>query len=327
MTTASASNDGEVAETPRFAELPYVADTEERHAWDVWGRNDNLGSLNRVGREQILAASRLVRTGDIIPLTLPLDEPNPGIFPSRDPYEHTVDRTRNGRDDKVDNLYLQYSSQWDGLRHVRFREHGYWGGRTEDNLDASDDLGIDKWSSRGPMGRGVLIDVVRHLQEQGSPLIPNERYEITGELIGQVAAAQGVQFKSGDFLVLRTGWMEWYRTLSKEARDEMRGSVGNGLACPGLESSKSTAEFLWDHGIVSVAADNVACETLPVDRDKGFLHRRMIPLLGMAIGEFWYLPELSDNCRRTDHYDFMLVSAALRIPRGVGSPANAYAIV
>jgi kynurenine formamidase len=313
--------------TPKFSELPFVDGTEERHAWDVWGRDDNLGSMNRIGPEQIKAASRLVRTGEIIPLTLPLNEPDPGIFPRRTAYEHDVELTRNGRDDKVDNLYLQFSSQWDGLRHVKFREHGYWGGRGEEDLDRNDDLGIDKWSVRGPMGRGVLIDVAKYLEDQGSPLVPDERFEITGELIDQVAGAQGVTFQPGDFLVLRTAWMEWYRALPKETRVELRGTVGSGMATAGLESSKSTAEFLWDNGIVSVAADNIACETLPVDREKGFLHRRMIPLLGMAIGEFWYLPDLSAHCASTGDYDFMLVSAALRIPRGVGSPANAYAVV
>jgi hypothetical protein len=316
-----------VTGTPKFAELPFVEGTEERHAWDVWGRADNLGSLNRVGPEQIRAAGRLVRQGHIIPLTLPLNEPDPGIFPRRLPYEHFVEITNNGRDDKVDNLWLQFSSQWDGLRHVRFRNHGYWGGRSDADLDRNDDLGIDKWSVRGPMGRGVLIDVARHLQERGTPLVPDERFEITGELLDEVAQAQGVEFAPGDFLVLRTGWMEWYRALSKDARDALQGTVGHGLATPGLESSQSTAEFLWDHGIVSVAADNIACEVLPVDREKGFLHRRMIPLLGMAIGEFFHLPALSASCAESGRYDFMLVSAALNIPRGVGSPANAYAVV
>jgi putative cyclase len=313
--------------TPKFDELPELAGTGERHAWDVWGRDDELGSLNRIGPEQVKAASGLVRAGEIIPLVLPVNEPDPGIFPDRLPYEHTVEVTRNGRDDKVDNLYLQFSSQWDGLRHVRFKEHGYWGGRSEEDLDAGDALGIDRWSDRGPMGRGVLVDVARHLADRGTPLVPDERFEITGGLIQEVLDAQQVGLQPGDFLVLRTGWIEWYRGLDRETREGLRGKVGQGLSTPGLESSRDTAAFLWDNGVVSVAADNIACECLPVDREKGFLHRRMIPLLGMAIGEFWWLRELSESCARTGHYDFMLVSSALRIPRGVGSPANAYALV
>jgi kynurenine formamidase len=313
--------------TPKFSDLPLVEGTQERHAWDVWGRSDELGSLNRVGQAEVLAATRLVNDGRVVPLTLPLDEPDPGIFPNRTAYGHVVEQTRNGRDDKIDNLFLQFSSQWDGLRHVRFREHGYWGGRQEEDLDARGDLGIDRWSVRGPIGRGVLVDVARHRAAQGTPLVADEAFDITPAVIEEVANAQGVTFQPGDFLVLRTGWVEWYRALPAQEREALRGTVGNGLACPGLDSARATAEFLWDNGIVSVAADNVACERLPVDRAKGFLHRRMIPLLGMAVGEFWHLAELSEACAGTNRYAFLLVSAALRIPNGVGSPANAYAIL
>ncbi|GAA1857273.1 cyclase family protein [Pseudonocardia ailaonensis] len=311
--------------TPKFADLPEIAG--ERHAWDVWGRDDELGSLNRVGPAEILAATQTVRDGTVVPLTLPLDEPDPGLFERRTAFEHVVETTRNGRDDKVDNLWLQFSSQWDGLRHVRFREHGYWGGRQEEDLDAGDALGIDRWSVRGPMGRGVLVDVARFHVEQGRPWAPDEAFDITPAVIEEVAAAQGVTFRPGDFLILRTGWVEWYRAQSPSARAAMRGSVGNGLACPGLDSARETAEFLWDNGFASVAADNIACERLPVDRGKGFLHRRVIPLLGMAIGEFWELSGLSEACAAAGRHEFLLVSAALRIPRGVGSPANAYAVL
>lgn len=312
---------------PPFRDLPFVDGTTERHAWDVWGREDDLGSINRVGPDQLREAAGLVRIGKLIPLTLPLDEPSPGLFPDRAGYEHVVEVTRHGRDDRLDNLYLQFSSQWDGLRHIRFREHGYWGGRQEEDLSGSDVLGIDRWSRRGPLGRGVLLDVARYLSQAGTPIVPDERFEITASLLEEVAAAQGVDLLPGDFLVLRTGWLEWYRALNADVRWDLRGTVGNGFACPGLESSQSTAGFLWDIGVAGVAADNIACECLPVDREKGFLHRRLIPLLGMAIGEFWWLPELSSHCASTGTHDFMLVSAALPVPRGVGSPANAYALL
>lgn len=315
------------APTPAFADLPVIGDAGERHAWDVWGRHDELGSLNRIGPEQVRDASRSVRTGRVIPLTLPLTEPSPGLFPKRVPFRHEVEVTRNGRDDKVDDFYLQFSSQWDGLRHVRYREFGYWGGRSESDLDGSGDLGIDRWAELGPIGRGVLVDVARHLEDRGTSLVSDEKFEIGPELIEQVLDAQGAQLRPGDFLVLRTGWMEWYRGLPGADRERMRGTVGSSLACPGLDAAQDTAGFLWDHGIAGVAVDNVACEALPVEKVKGFQHRRLIPLLGMAIGEFWWLPELSEHCAATGHHDFLLVSAALRVPSGVGSPANALAVV
>jgi hypothetical protein len=316
-----------VRRTPPFADLPLLPGSQERHAWDVWGRDDEIGSLNLVGPDQVAAACRSVRDGRVVSLTLPLDEPSPGMFPDRAPYQHTVETTQGGRDDKLDDLYLQFSSQWDGLRHVRFRQFGYWGGRQEADLDSSDVLGIDRWAQRGLIGRGVLIDVARHLADRGAPLQPTEGHEITGALISEVAAAQGVEFRSGDFLVLRTGWIEWYRSLSDGERDRLAGTVGRGFACPGLESSQETAAFLWDHEFASVAADNVAVERLPVDRQKGFLHRRVIPLQGMALGEFWYLADLSAACAETGRYDFLLAAGPLKVPRGVGSPANTYAVL
>jgi kynurenine formamidase len=316
--------------TPEFNDLPRLPDSQERHAWDVWGRQDQLGSINRLGPRQVLEACRSVTVGQVVCLTLPLDEPNPGLFPDREPYRHTVTRTSHGRDDSLDNFFLQFSSQWDGLQHVRFRQHGYWGGRDEDDLDADGCLGIARWAVHGIFGRGVLLDVAAYQEARGQSLDPTRRFAIDGALLDEVAAQQGVTLNSGDVILMRTGWMEWYRALSQERRNALQGTVGQGeqaLATPGLDGSQATAAWLWNHGVAGIAADNVAVEALPVERAAGFLHRRLIPLLGMALGEFWWLRELAEQCRRLGRYEFMLAAAPLQLPGGVGSPANAYAIL
>jgi kynurenine formamidase len=315
------------AAVPSFDDLPFVPGrTDERQAWEVWGPSDNIGSINRVGSAQVLAAARLVRTGDVVSLSLPLDEPSPGVYFHREPYVHTPHRTANGRDDKIDNLYLQFSSQWDGLRHMRYRDR-YWGGRTDEDLDSSTDIGIEYWAQRGLIGRGVLIDVVAYQESIGRPIEFTESFEITPELIESIAASEGVRFTPGDFLIVRTGWIEGYRSLDLEARQAMQGTIGKGFACPGLESSQTTAKWLWDTGIAGVACDNPAVEVLPVNREKGFLHRRMIALQGMAVGEFWWLGDLAQRCSEAKTYDFMLTSAPLNIAGGIGTPSNAYAIM
>jgi kynurenine formamidase len=312
--------------TPSFADLPSLPDRDERHAWDVWGRDDEIGTLNLIGPQQRLDAAQCVRSGEIIPVTLPLNEPDPGMFLGRDPYEHVIEDIAVGHDDRVDNFYLQFSSQWDGLRHVRAGKHGYWGGRQEDDL-VGNVLGIDRWAERGVAGRGVLIDVAGHAARHGGAIDPTEPFEISGELIDDVAAAEGVALRSGDILLIRTGWIEYYRALPDSQRAALRGSVGHGFCCPGLEPSQATAAYLWDHEIAAVAVDNVGVEVFPVGREKGFLHRRLIPLQGMAIGELWSFQRLAAVCSATGHYDCLLVSGLLNIPGGVGSPANAYAMV
>jgi hypothetical protein len=313
-----------------FGDLPFVPGTEERHAWDVWGRDDEIGTLNFVGPEQVRHACGLVRSGTVVPLSLPLDEPRPSLFPTHESYRHTVSVSRSGRDDQVDGLYLQGSSQWDGLRHVRFREFGYWGGRQEADLEASGTLGIDRWAAHGMLGRGVLVDVAAHCASRGEPLVPDRPVAVTPELIDEILAAERTELRTGDFLILRTGWTEWFRALPEADRRSMVGSIARAedpLACPGLAASQNMAEYLWNHEIAAAAGDNPALEVLPVDRTVGFLHRRIIALLGMAVGEFWLLDGLSAACRAEGRYEFLVTSGPLPIPAGVASPSNAYAVL
>jgi hypothetical protein len=313
-----------------FDQLPFVPGTTERHAWDVWGREDDIGSLNLVGPEQVRYACGLVRSGQVVSLSLPLDEPKPALVPSREPYRHVVTRNRTGGDDMLDGLYLQCSSQWDGLRHIRFRQHGYWGGRQDADLDATGALGIDRWAGHGMIGRGVLVDVASRFERRGEPLAPDRSFPITPALIEEILAEQGTGLRVGDFLLLRTGWTEWYRSLPEQRRRDMIGTIGRAedpLACPGLAAGQDTAAYLWDHGVAAVAADNIALEVLPVDRAVGFQHRRVIALLGMAVGELWLLDGLADACRAANRYEFLLSSGPLPLPGGVGSPSNAYAVL
>ncbi|WP_280425919.1 cyclase family protein [Nocardia carnea] len=322
MSTAEA-----IRRTPRFAELPILPDRDEHHGWDVWGRHDELGTLNLIGPRQRLAAARTIRTGEMISLCLPLDEPNPGVFGDRGPYDHIVEDTAAGHDDRLDRFYLQGSSQWDGLRHIRAGRHGYWGGRQETDLATTDTLGVDHWAAHGFGGRGVLVDIARYLADVGTPMVPDEPVVITAAMLDAAAAAQGTTFESGDILVVRTGWTEWYRTRPLQHRLRMRGTIGAGFACPGLDSSKQMAGYLWDNEFAAVAADNVGVEVFPIDRRKGFLHRRLIALQGMPLGELWDLERLAAACADRGHYEFLLVSGVLPLPRGVGSPANAHAII
>jgi kynurenine formamidase len=236
---------------------------------------------------------------------------------------------RGGRDDLVDNFAMQGSSQWDGLRHVRYREFGYWGGRQDEDVDGQGLLGMERWAEHGIIGRGVLIDAVRYFEAQGRPLDAQTRTCITGRDIEAIAQQQGVELEQGDIILLRTGWLTWFKGLTADKQEKLRGRLNpgeDGLDMPGLDPATETAAWLWDKRIAAIAADNPALEALRVDANVGFQHRRLIALQGMAIGELWELDPLAEDCAADGVYEFMLVSAPLNIPGAVGSPANAYAI-
>ena len=96
--------------------------------------------------------------------------------------------------------------------------------------------------------------------------------------------------------------------------------------CPGLYAGEEMAEYLWDRGVVGVVTDNPAVEVVPGSREAGSLHRRLIPLLGFALGELFDLEALAADCAGDGRYSCLFVGVPLNLPGGVGSPGNAIAI-
>lgn len=319
-----------MAHIPPFRELPQVGHSGERQAWEVFGADDQLGTVNLLTPERVKQAAGLVRTGRVINLSLPLNFPITLYGGFRTGYRHHIEVNRGGRDDYVDNFAMQGSSQWDSLRHIRYREFGYYGGRQDEQVDDNAELGIEHWARHGIVGRGVLLDAARYMEHQGSPLDATRRFAMDGPFLERVAQAQQVRVQAGDIVLLRTGWLAWYGGLDEAGREALRGTLHpgeGGMACPGLDATQETAAWLWDRQIAAMAADNVALEALPVDvKTGGFQHRRLIALQGMPVGEVWDLEELARDCAQDGVYEFFLVSVPLNLPGGVGSPANAYAI-
>src|ERR1700722_8677698 len=74
---ANVTDDGVI---PAFDALPRLPGSGVRHAWDVWGRGDNLGSLNRLTGPVVAAAASGVRTGGRIRAALPAGRPRPAVL-------------------------------------------------------------------------------------------------------------------------------------------------------------------------------------------------------------------------------------------------------
>lgn len=313
----------ELRNIPKFTELPTIPDTGEHHAWGVFGEADERGTLNFLNSSHTRTALQSVSDGHVISLSLPLDSPIASLSTGRSPYKHEVLKSRMGRDDYLDGFFPQGSSQWDALSHIRYREFGYYGGREEADIDRGE-LGIDTFAKSGIIGRAVVLDAEPILQGG-----PDQRQPLSIGDLERILAEEEVEVADGDILLLRTGWLKWYKDLSDAKRAELEGSLHNGeggLECPGLEPSEEMAAWLWDHRVAAVAADNPTVETLRVRRSEGFLHRRLIPLLGMPLGELWDLEALINECKRSSRYTCAVISAPCYIPGGAGSPCNAYAV-
>jgi kynurenine formamidase len=295
----------------------------------VWGDDDEVGAINLLTSDRVLEAAALVRRGAVFPLNWNIEMPEPPFY-GRGPLKHTVVDQGDGQDDYYDNFYPQQSSQWDGLSHVGHSEYGYYNGRTPADFTGKPGAknGVEHWARRGIVGRGVLLDAERYFAAKGEPIHPAKTRDITADELKAIADAQGTELREADIVLLRTGWMRWYENISAAERVEVaKLAVAQTMEGPGLEASRSMARFLWNSHIAGIAADTSTLEAWPHRFRPGeYLHMDVLALLGIPIGELWYLDALADDCAADGVYEFMLTSAPLNKTGGIASPPNALAI-
>lgn len=307
---------------PPYRELPVMdGPGEYRHAWDHFPADDDFGCLRNLTPQARQRGMATVTEHEVVNLSLPLTHPDPPMT-SRESLRHTIfELSRNSMDDRLDNFFLQASTQWDGFRHIRAREHGFFTGHPGGFADGDTRLGIDHWARTGIIGRGVLIDVSSPFRDLVARGAGDERCVIDADMLR--AAAEQTPIEPGDVVCLRTGWMEHYWNCDQAARSRLADS----RRWPGLSASAAMAELLWDWRISALIADNPAVEVSPGQPEVGFLHRRLIPLLGLPLGELFDLEQLADRCAALGRGEFLFVSVPLNLPGGVGSPGNAVAML
>lgn len=312
---------------PRFDDLPVRTGAPPGSSWGVFGDDDEIGTLNFIGPEQVRDAARLVRDGTVFALNWDIGLPAPAFF-KRETVKHTVFEKYGGFavDDYLDSFWPQASSQWDGLRHIGDDDNGFYNGATlaEVTRPGPGKLGMEHWALRGIAGRGVLVDVVRWAREDGVALDPFDFFAIDSTLMASILERRAVTLRQGDILILRTGWVEAYEALSQPERDELAAQVRPGS--PGLYGD-DVPGYLWDNRVAAIAADNPALEAgYPSKGADLSLHRALIARLGMPLGELWDLARLAADCERDGRSEFFLTSAPLHVAGGVGSPPNVLAL-
>jgi kynurenine formamidase len=311
---------GSAGEVPAYDDLPRDERMGMRHSWGVL--DGDLGSVSQVTEQAVLAAVGTVTRGEIVPLNLSLGEIDPPLF-GRARWEHHVHATeRNIFEDELHHYNPQSSSQWDGFRHVRARDRGFYGGIT-DLEQAGDALSIEHLAHHGIAGRGVLVDVARWCERTGRDFDPLGPSPIGHADLGAAMESQGVVARPGDILCIRTGWVGGYRSLARERRGEE--ALWRQFA--GLRADEDMARYLWDLRPGAVATDNPGFEWAPGSSEDGFLHWRLQPMLGLVMGELLDFERLADRCVELGRYEFLFVAVPLAVPGGLSSPANAMALL
>ncbi|KAI0761481.1 hypothetical protein BD413DRAFT_607112 [Trametes elegans] len=322
---------------PTYDELPKFKNIAGC-AWEVWGKDDQLGTVNLLTDEAVKEAAKEIKTGRSICLNWPVQFPDKPTFGRVPPVHNIIFKAERGavQDDEL-RLNTQSGSQWDGLKHYGVLEHNVFYQGTPSNFFRSGEIriedptnidpelvkfGIHNWSQHGISGRGVLLDLVKyHSDANGGrlPYDPMTSYAVSAADLVACAQKQGVTFRRGDILLLRVGFMHRFYGSTKEERD----IIANSVTFAGLEQSDDIRRFLWDNHFAAVASDQPGLERWPPAEGALHLHQTIIGLWGMPIGEFFDLEALSKQCAETGRYTFFFTSWPLNVLGGVASPPNA----
>ncbi len=297
--------------------------------WGRWGPEDEAGTLNNVSAQDIINAARLIRKGKSFSLALNFDNhgPQSGLWGNRFNPIHTMLATgvdaAAGRQEAIGIRYaddmvtmpLQCGTQWDALGHIFFGEK-MWNGYDAKLVDCNgaQKNGIEKVKDK-MVGRGVLLDVAR---AKGVESL-EDGYGISNAELDQCAAAQGVEIRKGDFVIVRTGHME--RCL----KSGQWGGYAGGDS-PGLRFE--TADWIHRKDVAAICADTWGCEVRPNESTEASQpwHWVVIPMIGISMGEIFYLKDLAEDCAQDRVYEFFFCAPPLPITKAVGSPVNPIAI-
>lgn len=281
---------------PRWSRRP------EGSTWGDWGPDDQIGRLNLLTHERVLAAVSEVREGRTFCLSLPLDYPGgQALNPRRTGPRFSPVARRHGpainypmrlddplstdivSDDCV-HLDLQYSTQWDGLSHFGQMFDADGDGVAEDVYYNGYRAGIDVIGPAQYVGSRILpnlepqgarrlgVDKMAESCVQGRGVMIDLEAHFGGtdmpvryEHLMEILRKDAVQVEQGDFVCFHTGFS---RMLLEMQGDPQPGELFS--KTPAIDGTDERIhQWVTDTGAVALISDNLAVEGMSADIRNG----------------------------------------------------------
>ena len=279
-----------------------------------WGAADQRGAANRITPAKVLEARDTIKQGKLYQLGHVYEAGMPMYgtrhYSIRIPQAFSMPGKNQAvyHDEIISGELGQIGTQFDGLGHLGIGDLFYNGNRRSEFAKAEGftKLGIENVGAI--VTRGVLIDVAKYKGVQ--QLAGN--YEITSADLKGALQKEGVSIKSGDVVLIHTGWGSlWMKDNAKFGATE----PGIGIAA---------GQMLVDAEVVVVGADTWGVEIMP-NPDPSLsapVHQLFLARNGIYLHENLITTELA----RDSAYEFMYSYAPLRLKGATGSPGNPIAI-
>jgi kynurenine formamidase len=287
------------------------------YGW-IWGPNDEIGALNALTEQKVMAALRIPKQGKVYDLGVLYDR---GSFqwPGHSPAEIIAFRTPEGIKRQADLDFMKgmkdhwhsnavfisdnVGTQVDSLCHITKGEDDHWYNGYKEK-DWGGNFGPRRaCADKMPpiITRGVLLDVAGG---KGQVPLPSG-YAIGPDELKAVMAKQGVDIQPGDAVFIRTGIM----SLWGEAGHDKAKLAPHDSAGITVEAAKWLVE---EKGAILIGADTSGLECAgPCWKPGQFYpaHAYLLVEQGVYIAEFHNLEELA----RDKAYEFLYMASTNKI--------------
>ncbi len=282
--------------------------------WGDFGDDDQLGSMNLVGIEQVKKGIAEVSVGKTFSLSLPLDYPGGNaLHPRRHPPRRFA-TLRGGKNegeqcfcfalsrdnamycdvvsDDVALIHTQYSTQWDGLAHIGAEfdadddgneEIVFYNGFSADRhvTPAKRAAGPVRWDSyEDPRAEMLGIENLAGHGVQGRAVMVDLNRHF-GQANHAVTFDELMDILKQDDVVIEKGDMVcFYTGLDSLILGMNKQPVANVLlnSCSGLDGSdQKLLQWITETGISALISDNFAVELMPRSAP-GDVRHAMLPL-------------------------------------------------
>ena len=294
--------------TPPTAE-EFEAYKQRFSNWGRWGAEDEFGTLNFITEETRRTAAALVESGRSVSCAMPLAVTPAPRNPN--PAQHFMRFGPTGSSDYIGVSYHGYvNTHIDALCHMWTGEHGeMYNGRPSSDVTptGSKSNSVDRWRD-GIVTRGVLYDVPRF---RGEAYVSVDR-PIHGWELSDVAAAQGIEPRAGDAVLVRSGLDPFFAAHPDFAHTSPPGT-------PGVHASALEFLHATDASLLGWDLQEAGGQGLPARIP---IHEVAIPYMGLPLLDNTNFERLAEVCAELGRWEFMFVVAPLVVRGGTGSPVN-----
>jgi kynurenine formamidase len=276
-----------------------------------YGADDQIGTLNELTPERVLAATQLVKRGERVSLGRIIDENIP-VFPSRW-WRQTIDMTPHvanlrrpdahgkgwGKNEinwitEIQAGTFQVGTQLDSIGHIQTGDRFYNGWQVGDVVES---WGLNRFGTETippVIGRGVLVDIAA--SKGVERLEPG--YAITVADVEAALAQQKTSIRAGDVVLFHTGWGGLWGVDNARF---LSGEPGPGLVL---------VRWLYDRQVAAIGTDSWSIGPVPgEDPERPFL----VPqTMYVEMGLFGFENLATEELARRSVYEFLFVNTHAR---------------